>query len=89
MTASINTVATPEKMKKQFGGQDVLAEMKTASENLAIDFGYAPGFSTLSAMNQTADEVGAGKKKVSDIFDTAQKTGVDTLKNLGLPVKEG
>ncbi len=89
VTATTNTVETPEKMKKQFGGQDVLAEMKTASENLAIDFGYAPGFSTLSTMNQVADEVGAGKKKMTDIFDTAQKTGVDTLKNLGLPVKEG
>lgn len=89
LTATTQTVKTPEKMLRQFGGQDVLAEMQTASQNLALEFSYAPGFSTLSAMNQVADEVGAGKKKVSDIFDTAQTTAVDTLKNLNLPVSEG
>lgn len=89
ITATTKTVATPEKIAKQFGGQDVMAEMRTASANLATNFTFAPGYSTMRAMNQTAANVGVGKGKVMDIFATGQKTMVDTLKNLNLPVKEG
>ena len=37
---------------------------------------------------KTAAKAADGSAKVSDVFDTAQKTSVDTLKNLGLSVKE-
>lgn len=48
-----------------------------------------PGFSAVgAAMKQTAAKAADGSAKVSDVFDTAQKTSVDTLKNLGLSVKE-
>lgn len=89
LTATTKAVETPEKMLRQFGGQDVLAEMQTASQNLAVEFAYIPGFSTLSTMNQVADEASTGKAKVADIFTTADESAVKTLKDLGLPVKEG
>ena len=77
-----------EKMLRQFGGQDVLAELATATANMNPDFPYAPGFSTLSAMTETAAGVVSGDKKVADIFTTAQTTAVKTLTDLGLPVAE-
>ncbi len=77
---------TPEKMLRQFGGQDVLAELGTATENLNPDFPYAPGFSTLSKMNETAAAAVAGTASVADIFTTAQETAVASLEDLGLPV---
>ena len=52
------------------------------------DFPYAPGFSTLSSMQETAAGVVAGDKKVADIFTTAQNTAVKALTDLGLPVAE-
>lgn len=88
LTATTQVVETPEKFLRQFGGQNVFAEMQTASQNLAIDFQYAPGFSTLSSMNQVADEVGAGERPAMDIFEQAQTQAVETLKNMGLPVAE-
>lgn len=77
-----------EKMLRQFGGQDVLGELATATANMNPDFPYAPGFSTLSAMTETAAGVAAGDKKVADIFTTAQNTAVKALTDLGLPVAE-
>lgn len=88
VVAAKGAVKTPEKMLRQFGGQDVLAELATATENLNPDFPYAPGFSTLSTMNETAAAAVAGTAKVSDIFTTAQDTAVASLKDLGLPVAE-
>jgi multiple sugar transport system substrate-binding protein len=41
-----------------------------------------------AAMNETAAKAATGDAKVSDIFDTAQKTSVEALKNAKLPVKE-
>ena len=38
-------------------------------------------------MSEAAAKAGDGSGKVADIFSTAQKTSVDTLKNLGLKVK--
>jgi multiple sugar transport system substrate-binding protein len=76
-------------MLRQFGGQDVLAELATATENLNPDFPYAPGFSTLSKMNETAAAGAvAGTATVADVFATAQDTAVASLKDLGLPVAE-
>ena len=88
VVAAKGSVKTPEKMLRQFGGQDVLAELATATENLNPDFPYAPGFSTLSTMNETAAAAVAGTAKVADIFTTAQETAVASLKDLGLPVAE-
>lgn len=88
VVAAKGEVATPEKMLRQFGGQDVLAELATATENLNPDFPYAPGFSTLSKMNETAAAAVSGTASVADIFTTAQDTAVTSLKDLGLPVAE-
>ena len=88
VVAAKGTVETPDKMLRQFGGQDVLAELATATENLNPDFPYAPGFSTLSKMNETAAAAVSGSATVADIFTTAQDTAVSSLKDLGLPVAE-
>lgn len=86
VVAAKGSVETPEKMLRQFGNQDVLAELATATENLNPDFPYAPGFSTLSKMNETAAAAVAGTATVADIFTTAQDTAVTSLEDLGLPV---
>lgn len=88
VVAAKGDVKTPEKMLRQFGGQDVLAELGTATQNLNPDFVYAPGFSTLTKMNETAAAAAAGTATVADIFATAQTTAVAALKDLGLPVAE-
>ena len=89
VVAAKGEVETPEKMLRQFGGQDVLAELATATGDLNPDFPYAPGFSTLSKMNETAAAAVAGTASVADIFTTAQDTAVSSLKDLGLPVAVG
>lgn len=86
--AATGTPTTSEKMLRQFGGQDVLAELAEASANLSPDFVYAPGFASLTAMNETAAGVLDGSAQVADIFETAQTAGVAALKDLGLPVAE-
>ncbi|MEQ6897636.1 extracellular solute-binding protein [Microbacterium sp. KR10-403] len=86
VVAAKGTPTTPTKMKKQFGDQDVLSELATATQNLNPDFPYMPGFSALSTMNETAAKAGSGDVPVSDIFTTAQTTAVSTIKDLGLPV---
>lgn len=88
VVAASGSVETPEKMLRQFGGQDVLAELATATDNLNPDFPYAPGFSTLSRMNETAAAAAAGTATVADIFATAQQTAVAALRDLGLPVAQ-
>ncbi len=88
VVAADGTPTTPEKMSTQFGGQDVLAELATATGNLNADFPYAPGFSTLVKMNETAANVAAGSAKVSEIFTTAQDTAIASLTALKLPVAE-
>lgn len=84
--AASQQVTTPEKMSRQFGGQDVMAEMTTATDNLSADFSYAPGFSGLNGMAQTADGVAGGGATVADVFETGQSGAVEALTNLGLPV---
>lgn len=88
VAATTADAKTPQKWSDYFSGQDVMAEFKTANDNMG-DFTYMPGFSAVgAAMKQTAAKAVDGSAKVSDVFDTAQKTSVDTLKNLGLSVKE-
>jgi multiple sugar transport system substrate-binding protein len=88
VVAANGTPATSEKMLRQFGGQDVLAELATASGNLSPDFVYAPGFASLTKMNEVASGVAGGTATVADIFSTAQTTAVATLEDLGLPVSK-
>jgi multiple sugar transport system substrate-binding protein len=86
VVAAKGDVETPEKALRQFGGQDVMAVLGTATQALNPDFPYAPGFSSLATMNQVAANVAAGTAAVGDVFATAQSTAVETLTNLGLPV---
>ena len=86
--ASNGTPKTSEKMLRQFGGQDVLSELATASANLNPDFVYAPGFASLTKMNETASNVAGGTATVADIFATARTTALDTLEDLGLPTSK-
>ena len=86
--AANGTPETSEKMLRQFGGQDVLAELATASANLNPDFVYAPGFASLTKMNETASNVAGGSATVADIFATARTTALDTLEDLGLPTSK-
>ncbi|MFD4420680.1 ABC transporter substrate-binding protein [Agromyces sp. NPDC058484] len=88
VVAANGTPQTSEKMLRQFGDQDVLAELAEASANLNPDFVYAPGFASLTPMNETASGVAGGSATVADIFTTAQTTAVATLEDLGLPVAE-
>ncbi|MSS44599.1 extracellular solute-binding protein [Cutibacterium sp. WCA-380-WT-3A] len=87
--AAKGQVTTPEKMKKQFGGQDVMAELAKANERLTPQFGYIPGFAVVGTkMNEKAADAASGKAKVADILQTAQDTSVQALKDAGLPVDE-
>ncbi|GAB3820527.1 extracellular solute-binding protein [Tessaracoccus terricola] len=87
---ALEQAENPEKWTRQFGGQDVMAELVEANSRLNADFNYIPGFSTLGpVMSGKAAEVVAGSAKVADIFTAAQETAVATLKDAGLPVAEG
>lgn len=88
VAATTDTPTTSEKMKRQFGGQDVLAELSTAAANMNPEFTYAPGFASLTKMNEVAAGVAGGSTTVSDIFSAAQSSAVSALKDLGLPVAE-
>ena len=86
--ATTEDAKTPSDWSEFFGGQDIMGEFKTANNNMG-DFAYMPGFSAVAAkMNETAAKATDGSGKVEDIFSDAQSTSVETLKNLGLSVKE-
>ena len=88
MVATTADAKTPQKWSDYFSGQDVMAEFKTANDNMG-DFTYMPGFSAVAAkMSETAAKATDGSGKVADIFSDAQTTSVDTLKNFGLSVSE-
>ena len=88
VAATTEAAKTPQKWADFFGGQDVMAEFATANSHMS-DFSYIPGFSAVgTAMKEAAAKAGDGSGKVADIFTAAQKTSVDTLKNLGLKVAE-
>ncbi|WP_029146418.1 ABC transporter substrate-binding protein [Microbacterium luticocti] len=88
VVAAKGTPTTPEKMKKQFGGQDVLGVLAKANDTLNPDFPYMPGWASEAKMNEVAAAAASGKAKVADIFTTAQSTAVKTLQDLGLPVAD-
>lgn len=80
----------PAKMQRQFGGQDVMAELKLANERMSADWAYIPGFSSVGPkMVEAASAAGAGTGKVADIFTAAKTASIASLKDAGLPVVEG
>jgi putative lipoprotein len=90
LPAAKDAVATPEKTLRQFGNQDVYQVLTEANGELPSDWGYIPGFSTVTPkMEEKADEVAAGSAKVADIFTVAEETSKQTLKESGLPVTDG
>ena len=90
LPAAKDAVATPEKTLRQFGNQDVYQVLTEANGELPSDWGYIPGFSTVTPkMEEKADEVAAGSAKVADIFTVAEETSKQTLKESGLPVADG
>ena len=90
LPAAKGTVATPEKTLRQFGNQDVYQVLTEANGELAPEWGYIPGFSSVAQkMQEKADEVVAGGAKVADIFTITESTSKETLKEAGLPVAEG
>ena len=90
LPAAKGTVATPEKTLRQFGNQDVYQVLTEANDELAPEWGYIPGFSSVAQkMQEKADEVVAGGAKVADIFTITESTSKETLKEAGLPVAEG
>ena len=89
VVAAKGEVVTPEKVMKQFGGQDVFGELAKANEALSDKFGYIPGFSAVAPkMSEVASKVVQGQGKVMDIFEAAQEESVKALKSLNLPVAE-
>lgn len=87
--AATAPASTPEKMSRQFGGQDVMAELVTANERMSTDFGYIPGFPAVGGEMQTAAAAAAnGSGKVADIFEAAQAASIAALEDAGLPVAQ-
>lgn len=85
--AATKAAATPEKWLRQFGNQDVMAELVKANENLNPDFPYIPGWSAVGPqMSKVAADAAVGKAKVADIFTTAQSASIAALKDANLPV---
>lgn len=88
VAATTESPKTPESWASFYGDQDVMAEFTKANDNMG-DFIYIPGFSAVSAaMAEAGGNAANGSGKISAIFDAAQTTSVDTLKNLGLTVAE-
>lgn len=89
VVAAKGDVVTPEKVKRQFGGQDVYAELAKANETLSDKFGYMPGFSAVGEkMKEVASKIVADKGDIMGIFEAAQEASVKTLKEQNLPVAE-
>lgn len=81
--------ATPEAVKKAFGGQDVFADLAKFNEKMNPNFPYIPGFSGVKAgMSKAAEAAANGNGKVMTIFDSAQESSIKILKELQLPVVE-
>lgn len=85
--AAKGTVKTPESISTFYGGQDVFAELGKANEALNPDFRYLPTWPAVGdPMSKAAAAAGSGKGKVAAIFQAAQDTSVQSLKDAGLPV---
>ncbi|MCG6567152.1 ABC transporter substrate-binding protein [Tessaracoccus sp. ZS01] len=85
--AATAVAATPEKMSRQFGGQDVMAELVKANERMSTEFGYIPGFSAVGPkMAEAAAAAANGSGKVADVFVAAQAASIAALQDAGLSV---
>lgn len=79
----------PEKWLRQFGDQDVMAELVEANSRLNADFAYIPGFSAVGPrMNEAAAAAGSGSGTVADVFEVAQEASIAALNDQGLPVAD-
>lgn len=89
VVAAKGDVVTPEKAKRQFGGQDVYKVLAEANQSLNPEFNFIPGFSAVHAkMVEIGGKVGTGEAKVADIFKAGQEESIAALKALNLPVAE-
>lgn len=87
--AAVQPAENPEKWTRQFGGQDVMAELVEANNRLNADFSYIPGWASVGPkMNEAAAAAGSGTGKVADVFVAAQEASIAALKDQGLPVVE-
>ncbi|WEV58782.1 extracellular solute-binding protein [Bifidobacterium sp. ESL0728] len=88
VAATTEKAKTPDTWSKFYGGEDLMKEFATANDNMS-SFTYIPGFSAVNSdiVEKTA-KVPDGSVKMKDVFTSAQKTSIDTLKNYNLPVKE-
>lgn len=87
--AAAEAAENPEKWTRQFGGQDVMAELVEANNRLNADFSYIPGWSSVGPQMVTAAAAAStGSGQVADVFTVAQSASIQTLKDQGLPVAE-
>lgn len=87
VVAAKGSVTTPAEVKKFYGGQEVMAELAKANETINPNFGYVPTWPAVAdPMSKAAAAAGEGKGKVAAIFEAAQTTSVQSLKDAGLPV---
>ncbi|NLA30028.1 MAG: extracellular solute-binding protein [Propionibacterium sp.] len=87
VVAAKGTQATPEALATFYGGQDVFAELGKANQALNPNFAYMPTWPALNdPMTKAAAVAGEGKGKVANIFEAAQTTSIQSLKDAGLPV---
>ncbi|MDY5584823.1 MAG: extracellular solute-binding protein [Arcanobacterium sp.] len=85
--ASTTPAATPEFVKKFYGGQDVYELLAEANGKMA-PVAFIPGWSEVTtAMVTTGADVTSGAKKVIDIFKAADETSKTVLEKGGFTVK--
>lgn len=83
--AAKGEVATPEAVKKLYGGQDVMAELQKANDAANPNWLYSPTWPTVK--KTLIDNAGKGMK-LSDNLKAAQDEAVSSLKGQGLTVSE-
>lgn len=89
VVAAKGDMATPDEVKKFYGGQEVFSELAKANTELNPNFPYIPTFPAINSdMSAAADQAGKGEATVADVFAAAQKASVKSLKDAGLPVAE-
>ncbi|WP_194949372.1 ABC transporter substrate-binding protein [Actinomyces trachealis] len=81
--------ATPDAMKKLWGGQDVYSFLAEANATMNPNFPFSPTWaSTSDKMKEAGGQVTTGAGKVADVFTAGQTEAVDSLKKAGLKVVE-
>ncbi|RSX54792.1 ABC transporter substrate-binding protein [Bifidobacterium dolichotidis] len=88
VAANSKDAKTPEEWKTYYDGQDIMQEFIKANENMG-QFTYIPGFSAVAtAMTDAASKASTGSQSMLSIFEAAQSTSIDTLKDYGLSIAE-